>query len=230
MWWSVVVKKVWVMRGCPGCGKSHIAQQLKKEHNATIFSNDDLLTENGVHRWTKKRSAWAHGENQKLVAKAMRDGLPGIIIDNPCLRPYVAAPYIRLAQHYNYEWEVIEPKTPWAYDLDKLEEIQKNTHKVPRDQLAIYLKAWKNVNLETFLIALGWELPMDPEVNLRLATIALEEGDFFAADEHLIGYRDWRNIDGYEPEAGDELAERLENKLTKWRIETYNLRGIDAFC
>jgi len=219
-------KELILLRGAPGSGKSYIAQQLKKERNAHVFCNDDLLTdENGVHTWTQERSLWAHHENQRTAISAMRESLTPIVIDNPALRPFVSAPYVKVAKHYNYDWDVIEPDTAWARDLDRLVEIQINTHHVPYEQLKSYLETWNKIKLNVFKAMLSWETAMDPEISLRFATVCLERGEKFPADEALIEYRDWRKIEGYEPEGGDELAARLEEKLEDWRRMVYNLRG-----
>lgn len=219
-----MAKKLIILRGVPGSGKTWLAQKLKAEQNAHVFCNDDLLTdEYGVHVWTEERSLWAHHENQKLAAKAMREGLSPLVLDNPNLRPFVATPYVRIAKYYNYKWEVMEPNTSWAHDLGALFDV--GTHNVPFKQLKSYLETWEKIPIAGFKALLVWETAMDPEVSLRFATICLERGEKFQADEALIEYHDWRRIEGYEPEGGDELASRLGEKMEDWRATVYNLRN-----
>jgi predicted kinase len=217
-------KELILTRGCPGSGKSTLAKELASTEKVYIFCTDDwLINEKGDYEWTIERSLMAHERNQREAFKAMREGLSPIIIDNTNIRPLVAAPYIRGAVFYNYKWDAVEPDTSWARNAEQL--FIKNKHAVPKKIIEERLRSLETFPLNTFKTVLSWEFPMDPEVVLRMAQLALEKREYYDADHHLIDYRDWRKMGGYQPDGGDDVATSLENKMEDWRYNTYSGLG-----
>ncbi len=210
------MKKIVLIRGLPGSGKSSYAQKLK-EKGALIFNNDELLTANGIYKWDAELALMAHFLNQKRVCQAMREGKEFIVVDNTNILPYHMAPYIRLAHHYKYEYELFEMDTPWALDIEELE--KKNTHDVPLSVLDEMRKQYLDVPRETMECLFRFETAMDPEVSLRLAQCEIEKGRYATADEAIIDYEDWKRIGGYSPDGGDDTCNSINNKLESWRID-----------
>lgn len=207
-------KTLFLMHGLPGSGKSFRASQMKSE-GAHVFSNDSLLTtENGVYFWDESRAILAHQKNQSLVAKAMRQGLTPIVLDNTNIKPYHVTPYVRLGKFYKYEYTLIEIDTPWALDVDEL--VKRNIHGVSKLVLEKMKKDYINISTDAFKAILQWEMPFDPEVCLRDAQKFMEQDDLTKADECLIDYYDWRRVGGYAPVGGNEVAESIGNKLQEW--------------
>lgn len=209
-------KKIILLRGLAGSGKSTYAQKLK-EKGALIFSNDELLTAEGVYKWDEELAVLAHYTNQKMVCQAMREGKEFIVIDNTNIHLYNMTPYIRLAHYYKYEYELFEMDTPWALDIEELE--KKNTHNVPLSILDEMRKQYLDVPKPTIECLFRFETAMDPEISLRLAQCEIEKGRFATADEAIIDYEDWRRISGYEPDGGDDTAKSINNKLESWRLD-----------
>ncbi len=213
------MKQLRVLRGLPGSGKSFLANQMREQEGALVFSNDELMTVNNVYYWEENKAAKAHHRNQELVAQAMRQDKPLLVLDNCNLKPYHVAPYIRLAFHYGYDWKLIMVNTPWAFDMDELE--RRNEHGVEKDVIENMCDDLLKMTNEALYMILRWEVPMDPEITLREAQEALEKRLFTVVDERLYDYQDWVRIGGYSPDGGDEAAESISDKLQRWRENAY---------
>jgi predicted kinase len=208
------MRKLTILRGLPGSGKTTLAKKMEKE-GAVVLSTDDFLTEQGVFRWSEDGSLEAHHKNQQALSAAMREEKPNLVVDATNMQPHIAAPYVRLAKFYDYDWTVKEPRTPWAADIDEL--TVKNQHNVPRSVIEIMHRTYVSIPTESMIVALLFENKMDPVVTLREAQRSLEVTDNFTANEKIIEYRDWRTLGGYEPIGGDDTADNIFEKLHIWR-------------
>jgi predicted kinase len=208
-------KELRIIRGIAGSGKTFLAQKMKDEEGAVVFSNDDLLMVDGVYRWDEDRALQAHWTNQRLVAAAMREEVPLIVLDNCNLLPYHSSPYVRLGKYYGYEHAVVQIATPWCLDIDEL--VKRNIHGIPKHILEKMKDTLLGLPLEALNLILDCEIAMDPEVTLRLAQTFIEEGKHIQADEQMMDYEDWRRIGGAYEEWMDYTAESINNKLEDWR-------------
>jgi len=208
------MKELRILRGLPGCGKSSLAKKMKEEEGAVVFNNDSLLIHNGVYKWTEEGAYEAHCVNQWLMSKAMREGVPLIVLDNTNLLPYHCTTHVRLAKRFGYSFNVIEVDTPWALDVEEL--ARKNQHGVPASVIEEMKKNLLELPKEALMVILNCETGMCPEETLSQAQMFTEVGMFLNADECVIDYQDWRRICGYEPEGGDEVIESIKNKLEDW--------------
>lgn len=118
------MKKLILLQGAPGCGKSTMAQMLKEHYEqerddvgfltAKIYSADDYWYEvvnphqPEIYSWNEELSGKNHVWNQRKVARDMASGGPDIIIiDNTNTTRKEAKPYIVLATIFDYEVEAI---------------------------------------------------------------------------------------------------------------------------
>src|SRR5574337_1008108 len=109
------MKKIIIMRGVPGSGKSTKAKRLAGE-TGVIFSTDDFFMREGQYVFDGKQIAKAHGWNQARAAVAMQQGISPIVVDNTNTVAWEAAPYVREATKNGYSVEFICADTPWAMD------------------------------------------------------------------------------------------------------------------
>lgn len=123
------MKKLILMRGLPGSGKSSLAQSL----DGLVLSTDDFFTKKGVYKFNIRAVGIAHGWNQKRAQKAMESGEELVIIDNTNIQAKEMKPYARMAKEFGYEIEIMEANTPHQFDVDKL--AQYNKHNVPKDKI-----------------------------------------------------------------------------------------------
>src|SRR6185437_17111449 len=91
------MKRIIIMRGCPGSGKSFLAHRIAGRTGAKLFSADTFLTNGcGEYVWTIELTHEAHAICEHLVEIAMRKGERTIVVDNTHLRPKAAKVYVNL--------------------------------------------------------------------------------------------------------------------------------------
>ncbi|MBI4919502.1 ATP-binding protein [archaeon] len=122
-------KKLILMRGLPGSGKSTIANSL----DGLVLSTDDFFIKKGVYKFNVRQAGIAHGWNQKRAKDAMSRGESLVIIDNTNITASEMKPYVKMALNYGYKVEILEATSPHKLDVDKLAEY--NSHGVSKDSI-----------------------------------------------------------------------------------------------
>lgn len=126
-----------IMRGAPGCGKTHMAKTIidmlvcnnYMNYNTHIFSTDDYFMHNGKYYFNKHNLSQAHAWNQHRVKVAMFQGFSPIIIDNTNIDLWEMEFYVMHGVNNGYFLEVVEPNTAWARNASQL--AKRNVHNVP---------------------------------------------------------------------------------------------------
>ncbi|XP_073197671.1 NEDD4-binding protein 2-like 1 isoform X2 [Lepidochelys kempii] len=115
-------KRLYLLRGLPGSGKTTRARQLKREFpGAVILSTDDFFfTEDGTYVFSPDCLDEAHVWNQKRAHKAMKNGKSPVIIDNTNIHAWEMKPYVIMARENNYEVIFQEPDTHWKFNVREL--------------------------------------------------------------------------------------------------------------
>lgn len=139
-----------IMRGAPGCGKSHLSRQIVEmtvgstysNYQTHIFSTDDFYMVNGHYRYEKTRLPEAHEWNQRRVSTVAKQGLSPIIVDNTNIEIWEMEPYAKTAIYNGYYLEIMEPKTPWARKAYQL--AKRNIHSVPVTVIRRMLDNYQN--------------------------------------------------------------------------------------
>lgn len=151
------MKKLIIMQGLPGSGKSTVARNLVNVHfrAGVIFSTDDFwIDKDGQYRFDGSRIKEAHQWNfnrfeNEWLAKNV--DYPAII-DNTNLSPMEWEKYTQIAEENNIPFEFIQPKTIWAWDVEEC--ALRNTHNVPREAIQrMYDKAKNNNLIPSYVIA-----------------------------------------------------------------------------
>lgn len=137
------MKTLFLIRSCPGAGKSTLAGRLSIEFSASIFSTDQFFHEDmdlsKPYVFDFSKLGFYHLKNLDRATKAMDEGL-NVIIDNTNTVPRDADGYIKAAYEKGYQVKVMEPDTPWKFDANIL--FQKNQHNVPLDRIEAMIKRW----------------------------------------------------------------------------------------
>ncbi|XP_047509129.1 uncharacterized protein LOC125052368 isoform X1 [Pieris napi] len=130
--WRVLL----LMRGPPGCGKTHLAREILKMtvgdthiKDKHLLSSDDYFMLRGVYCFDKYKLQDAHLWNQCRAFRAMTSGVSPVIIDNTNIEPWEMEPYVRAGVCNGYFIHVISPKTRWARNAYQL--FKRNSHNVP---------------------------------------------------------------------------------------------------
>jgi len=133
-------KKLIILRGLPGSGKSKKAKQLVG--NGIIHSTDDYFTKNGKYEFDIDSVGKFHGFNLAASIRSMKKDISPVIIDNTNIVAMHCAKYVEAGKVYGYEIIIIEPDAPWAFDVEEL--LKRNTHEISRDTLAEMLRQYED--------------------------------------------------------------------------------------
>ncbi len=135
-----VLKRLILMVGLPGSGKSSLAKQLGQ--GGVVFSTDDFFeTPEGEYKFVGSMLHRYHQLNVDRTKEAMQKGISPIVIDNTNTDARSKKPYDLLAQEFGYTIEFREPETPWKYDAEEL--AKRNTHGVPKASIERMLRRWQ---------------------------------------------------------------------------------------
>ena len=118
---EAVDKKMFIMRGVPGSGKSTYAKKLLNNFGINIDSNkilkshllstdDFFYDENEIYRHDKSKLKKFHLLNESRAEIQMLLKCNPIIIDNTNIDISNFVTYYKLAKNYNYEVEIINPE------------------------------------------------------------------------------------------------------------------------
>lgn len=118
---EAIDKKMFIMRGVPGSGKSTYAKKLLNNFGINIDSNkilkshllstdDFFYDENEIYRHDKSKLKKFHLLNESRAEIQMLLKCSPIIIDNTNIDIANFVNYYKLAKNYNYEVEIINPE------------------------------------------------------------------------------------------------------------------------
>lgn len=124
-------KKLIILRGPPGSGKSQTAKRLVGK--GIIHSTDVYFMVNGRYVFNADSVDKFHNFNLMSSIESMKNGISPVIIDNTNIVASHCIKYVEEGKVYGYEIIVVEPDTPWAFDVDQL--IKRNIHHVPRESI-----------------------------------------------------------------------------------------------
>lgn len=135
------MKKVYIMRGPSGCGKSTAAQKLCDE-DSYICSADTFFMVDGNYKFDPKRLHQAHETCKSDFTHLLKRGVKTVIVDNTNTQFWEAQFYIFTALAYDYEVEIVEPTTEWAFNVEEL--VKRNVHGVPKESIEKMVKRYEN--------------------------------------------------------------------------------------
>jgi predicted kinase len=140
-------KKLIIMRGLPGSGKSTKARELAGS-SGVIHSTDNYLIDpsTGKYRFDPMKIAEYHEMNLKSAIRSMKDNISPVVIDNTNVQKWHYQKYIDAAIENGYDVEVvaIDPTNYSESDIHELAERQKRTHNVPKEVIVDMLNKWED--------------------------------------------------------------------------------------
>ncbi|KAI9031217.1 hypothetical protein DFJ74DRAFT_426356 [Hyaloraphidium curvatum] len=142
-------KRMFIMRGAPGSGKSFLAKQILGLRTAgatsrgVILSTDDYFDQDGRYVFDRTLLGAAHEWNRQRCESECERELGTVIVDNTNVCRWEARPYVELALRYGYEVQVLEPSTPWWIARSVPDLIARNTHGVPEESIRGMLDRWE---------------------------------------------------------------------------------------
>jgi predicted kinase len=93
------MRKIILVRGVPGCGKSTLTDLLMTQTN---ISADDYFMVNGEYCWEASKVSLAHSWCRGMVKNAMECG-ETISVHNTFTTEWEMEPYFKLAKEYDYQ-------------------------------------------------------------------------------------------------------------------------------
>jgi len=134
-------KKLIIIRGLPGSGKSTFAKKIAKD-DGLIISADDYFITDGEYKFTAHKLKESHQWAQNRAKVAMEEGHQLVVIDNTNVRKWEAKPYVKIGVENDYDIEFIEVDTPWARDPSRC--YGKDSHGVPLSVIEKMDAEWEN--------------------------------------------------------------------------------------
>ena len=136
-------KILYVMRGLPGSGKTKRAKELVGD--GIIHSVDDYHIKDGKYEFDIDNLRKYHYLNFMASVESMKKGITPIVIDNTNITASNCRNYVDAGRTYGYEIQVVEPNTPWAFNLEEL--VKRNTHEAPREVIEAMLFSYEEVQV-----------------------------------------------------------------------------------
>lgn len=179
-WYIENGKRIMIlMRGCPGSGKSYLAEGLIMSYRGKpkdyVFSTDDYFMKKNGYYFQPSQLTEAHQWNQTRVLKKVREGVSPVIVDNTNTQLWEMTVYASLAINHGYLIEILEPDTPWFFKLNEL--AKRNKHGVPRDKLEIMLDRYeRGISVDDLIKSTGAnysKLPPQPAEHSLLSPMTV---------------------------------------------------------
>lgn len=144
--------KMFIMRGLPGSGKSSLAGSLCQEYlDAIVVSADNYFMVGGKYFFDPAMLGIAHKTCLWRAKQAVNNRWP-VIVDNTNTTWKEIKDYAKLAIDVNYQIEVHEPQTEWAFKTHIC--FKKNTHGVPLETIQKMRDRWEDTESIEYKIAL----------------------------------------------------------------------------
>jgi len=145
-------KRVVVMRGLSGSGKSTVARQLAQGEAAVIVSADDYFETPEGYKWDGTKLGEAHKQCFRLFMAAIDAEAELIVVDNTNRDALEIAPYMMAAQSFGYEAAIVEvrcsPQVAAARNTHNTPAhvIERMAARMDREKLAPW---WKVIRVDT---------------------------------------------------------------------------------
>lgn len=140
------MKKMIIMRGVPGSGKSFTAKNIIQNFEgggAAYCSTDNFFMVNGEYKFNPNKIKMAHEWNRDCARAAIGKSVPLVIVDNTNTQKWEYSNYVDMARAAGYSVEFQFPTSPWwkkiegkikdktFNDKDVEEFHSRNKHSVP---------------------------------------------------------------------------------------------------
>jgi predicted kinase len=136
------MKKLKIMRGLPGAGKTYTLQHIIDFISAVICSADDFFMRTGEYKFNPVEIGKAHVECQIKALRAMARGAELVIIDNTNTQKWEYMLYEAMAEIFGYEVEIVivgghNPEDVALY-------AERNIHGVPFEAIQAMAERWED--------------------------------------------------------------------------------------
>lgn len=142
----VAMKKVVIMYGLPGSGKTKLAHQLYVEYHkqklkTEVLSLDDYWYVGAEYCFKKTLLGHAIAWNVARLGKAILSDMDVVIVDDVNLSHADRKPYENLASEFGYVVEYRRPSTAWCFDIGHCWKM--NRHGLTEERLTEMLNSYE---------------------------------------------------------------------------------------
>lgn len=134
-----MTKKLVLMRGISGSGKSFKAAQILKDTLGVCCSADFFW--GNEYKFTPEFLGLAHQWCLAEVVKNMIYGVTPIVVDNTNTQCWEAKRYVEMAQRFGYDVDIAESDSPWCRNPEEC--FKRNSHGVPLNVIQAQLARWE---------------------------------------------------------------------------------------
>lgn len=92
-----------LLRGCPGAGKSTVAELLSEDRKYPVKSADDFFMQNGMYKFDAAKLGAAHDYCKTAINLAMAAGHEKIFLANTSTTEKEMEPYFEMAKTWRYK-------------------------------------------------------------------------------------------------------------------------------
>ena len=156
-----------VMRGLPGSGKSTVVSSITRLYPGAVVCSADqyFMTDEGKYEFDASQLKFAHQQSQNMARDACEAGERLVVVDNTGVKRWELVNYFRMAQSFDYTVILLEPRTPWKFNVNQL--AIKNNHGVPR-----YYSSFSYKLQGIFIVDMFWRRRLRSGILYSLCTTA----------------------------------------------------------
>lgn len=159
-------KIVYLMRGLPACGKSHMARRLSGRSGVVLETDQYFYTQVGddpaSYDYSEELLPLARQWNVNRFREALVHCTSPIVVDRGNGLNSETRQYVVLAHEHGYRVELREPDSPWWQELrvllkykeyvlpelldqwaDALATRSRQTHRVPAETIRRWMQSWR---------------------------------------------------------------------------------------
>jgi len=138
-------KKMIILRGIPGSGKTTYTQRVLEQAQEVICSADHYFIREGVYQFSPADIGKAHEASQQKARKLCSSGAKTLIIDNTNTKKWEFEPYLKMAAEYGYTVEVVRFILPCKIAA------KRNLHGVPEKNVERMMERFEDYPGESLL-------------------------------------------------------------------------------
>ena len=163
---NAVDRVVYLMRGLPSCGKSHMARRLAGSTGVVLETDQYFYTQVGTDPskfdYSDELLPAARKWNFERFRAALERDITPVVVDRGNGRNEESRKYAQLAVDFGYRLALREPDSEWWQEIrvllkykqhtrpvlqewaKKLAKLSRSTHRVPESTILRWMEGWKH--------------------------------------------------------------------------------------